>query len=96
MATQGLFSDSLVSPSVAADLPQGYRLRALRKSDYDNGFLDCLRVLTTVGDISEKDFQAHYDELAKQQTYYIMVIEDTSRTEQTIVATGSLIVEKKL
>lgn len=93
---QGMFSDDLVSPTVAAALPQGYRLRALRRTDYDNGFLDCLRVLTTVGDITEEAFSEQFDAMIKQQDYYIMVIEDTSRTELTVVATGALIVERKL
>jgi glucosamine-phosphate N-acetyltransferase len=96
MAEKGLFSESLVSPDVAAALPPGYRMRALRRSDYQSGFLDCLRVLTTVGDITEEDFQNQYDSMAAQEGYYILVIEDAARTEQAVVATGALIVERKL
>lgn len=97
MPDPGLFSDKLVSTDVAAQLPPGYRMRALRRADYDTGFLDCLRVLTTVGDIAEADFQKQYDEmLAQAGSYYIMVIEDAARTEQPVVATGALIVERKL
>ena len=71
-------------------------MRALRRSDYQSGFLDCLRVLTTVGDITEEDFQNQYDSMAAQEGYYILVIEDAARTEQAVVATGALIVERKL
>ncbi|KAK5999033.1 Glucosamine 6-phosphate N-acetyltransferase [Cladobotryum mycophilum] len=95
MPVNGLFADDLISPEVAAKLPEGYKLRALRRSDYDSGFLECLRVLTTVGEITEESFGEQYDKMAAQQDYYIIVIEDPSRTEKPVVATGALIVEHK-
>jgi glucosamine-phosphate N-acetyltransferase len=49
-----LFSASLISPEVAAQLPEGYTIRPLQKGDYQKGFLDVLRVLTTVGDVTEE------------------------------------------
>ncbi|KMQ82159.1 glucosamine-phosphate n-acetyltransferase, partial [Lasius niger] len=73
---ESLFSADLISPEVAAALPEGYKLRALRKSDYDTGFLDCLRVLTTVGDITKEDFEAQFRRMGQNETYYIIVIED--------------------
>jgi len=92
---KGIFSSDLISPAVAAVLPEGYTVRSLRKSDYSTGFLDCLRVLTTVGDISEAEFEERYAWLARQDGgYYILVIEDTSVGK--VVGTGALIVERKL
>ncbi|CRK45409.1 hypothetical protein BN1723_016543 [Verticillium longisporum] len=88
-STAGLFSHHLLSPTVAASLPEGYILRALRKSDCDTGFLDCLRVLTTVGEISDDKFGERYDWLQSQDGYYILVVEDTSRG--AVVGTGALI-----
>lgn len=89
----GLFGDELISPNVAAILPQGYKLRALRQSDYHAGFLDCLRVLTTVGDISEEQFAQRFEWISKQDGgYYILVIEDGGK----VVGTGALLVERKL
>lgn len=96
MAEQGIFAEDLLSPEVSAALPEGYRLRALRKSDFTSGFLDCLRVLTTVGDISESDFDKQYEKMSSEGSYYIIVIEDTTRTERPVVGTGALIVERKL
>lgn len=96
MAVGELFSADLVSPDVSAVLPEGYRLRALRKTDFDSGFLDCLRVLTTVGEISQEQFEKQFDDMEKQGSYYIIVIEDTNRSENSVVGTGALIVEKKL
>lgn len=96
MAQEGIFASSLLSPEVSAALPEGYTLRALRKSDYDSGFLDCLRVLTTVGDISRADFEQQYDHMASAASYYVIIIEDTTKTERPVVGTGALIVERKL
>jgi glucosamine-phosphate N-acetyltransferase len=54
-----LFSASLISPEVVAQLPEGYTLRPLQKGDYQKGFLDVLRVLTTVGDVTEEVRELH-------------------------------------
>ncbi len=96
MTTQDLFAADLISPEVSAVLPAGYVLRALRRSDFDSGFLDCLRVLTTVGDLDAAGFEKQWDAMRTQGGYYIIVIEDTNRTENAVVATGALIVERKL
>lgn len=89
----GLFGEDLISPEVAAALPTGYKIRALRQSDYDAGFLDCLRVLTTVGDITADQFAERFEWIRKQDgSYYVLVIEDAGR----VVGTGALIAERKL
>lgn len=89
----GLFEDDLISPAVAAALPEGYKIRALRQSDYHAGFLDCLRVLTTVGEISEDQFAERFRWISKQDgSYYVLVIEDAGK----VVGTGALIAERKL
>jgi glucosamine-phosphate N-acetyltransferase len=49
-----LFNPELISPEVQAVLPEGYTCRPLQRKDYHNGFLDVLRVLTTVGDVTEE------------------------------------------
>ncbi|KAL1970326.1 hypothetical protein VTN77DRAFT_5486 [Rasamsonia byssochlamydoides] len=88
-----LFSPSLISPDVLAALPAGYTARPLRRSDYHRGYLDVLRVLTTVGDISFDKWNERYDFMKRRNDeYYLLVICDgTGR----IVGTGSLIVERK-
>jgi glucosamine-phosphate N-acetyltransferase len=96
MAETGLFSNDLISPEVASALPEGYNIRALRRSDYNTGFLDCLRVLTTVGDISEAAFDERYKWMVSQEGYYILVIEDSSSGKSVVVGTGALLVERKL
>lgn len=97
MAAQGLFSSELISPSVQSALPGSYTIRALQQSDYEAGFLDCLRVLTTVGDISKEQFAEQYETLKKKEdVYYVLVIEDSSSGKPVIVGTGALVVEQKL
>jgi glucosamine-phosphate N-acetyltransferase len=97
MSEQGLFSSDLLSPEVAAALPEGYKLRPLRPTDFDTGLLDCLRVLTTVGEISKEQFEERYAWLSRQEGgYYIVVIEDTNAGAGKVVGTGALIVERKL
>lgn len=90
----GLFSPELISPAIASILPESYTIRPMRKSDYNRGFLDCLRVLTTVGDITEAQWNERYDWMNTQGKggYYLLVIDDGTR----IVGTGALIVERKL
>ena len=94
-AVEGLFGSELVSPEIAASLPQGYTLRALQKADYEKGFLDCLRVLTTVGDVTEEQWNERYDWINTQGkgAYYLLAITDETGR---VVATGALIVERKL
>ncbi|EFQ98370.1 glucosamine 6-phosphate N-acetyltransferase [Nannizzia gypsea CBS 118893] len=90
---EGLFSPSYISPDVVALLPENYTLRPLRRSDYQNGFLDVLSVLTKVGEFTTELWNERYDWMAKRNDeYYILVICDgTGR----VVGTGSLIVERK-
>jgi glucosamine-phosphate N-acetyltransferase len=94
MATpKGLFSNTLISPEVISSLPESYTVRSLEREDFAKGYLDCLRVLTHVGDLTVEEFNERYDEMnAGKGTYYLLVIEH----ENQIVGTGSLIVEKKL
>lgn len=89
-----LFPDSQLPQSASEGLPEGYVIRSLRRSDYSSGFLDCLRILTVVGDISETAWLERFDSLAAQKGYYIIVIEDTAK--KVVVATGAVLVENKL
>ena len=89
-----LFLPSLISPTVSSALPPSYSIRPLQRSDYNNGFLDVLRVLTTVGEIDEKGWNAHYDFMARRDdTYYIIVVVDGGGK---VVGCGTLVVERKL
>lgn len=89
-----LFSPALISPAVLSALPEGYLMRPLQRGDFDLGFLDVLRVLTQVGDVSKPEFEKQFDAMkAGASTYHVLVILDG---EKKIVGTGALIVERKL
>jgi len=69
-------------------------MRPLQRSDFGAGFLDVLRVLTTVGDVAEEGWNAHYDWMSRRDdTYYIVVVVDG---EGKVVGCGTLVVERKL
>jgi hypothetical protein len=93
--SNALFSPSLISPSVLAALPENYTMRPLQRNDFDNSFLDVLRVLTTVGEVTKQEFEQRFDEMSQpgRGSYHVLVILDG---EGKIVGTGALVVEKKL
>lgn len=92
--SDALFSPSLISPQVSSVLPEGYSIRPLERSDFDHGFLDVLRVLTHVGQVTKEEFENRFDEMrAGAGGYHVLVILDG---DSKIVGTGALIVERKL
>ncbi|KAL6887443.1 acetyltransferase [Trichoderma longibrachiatum] len=88
-----LFPASLLSSDAAAALPTGFTIRPLEKGDYAKGFLECLRDLTWMDNVTEQDFNDRYDDMdtGGKGPYYYLVIE----REGKIVGTGAVIVEKK-
>ena len=76
-------------------LPPGYTIRPLRRTDYATGMLDVLRVLTTVGEVSESAWLERFDYMHKSApgTYYVLVVCDDS---EKVVGTGAVVVERKL
>lgn len=90
-----LFSAELICPEVQATLPEQYSIRPLCRSDYNSGYLETLGFLTEVGEVSRRQFEERFDQMAQRKdTYYIIVIEDT--TTKKVVATGTVVVELKL
>ncbi|KUI60845.1 Glucosamine 6-phosphate N-acetyltransferase [Cytospora mali] len=91
-ASDSLFSSSLISTEVSSSFPDGFTIRPLQKADFRKGYLDCLRVLTWVGDVTEEEWNERYEEMEQAKgTYYLLAVEHENR----IVGTGSLIVERK-
>lgn len=110
--TPPLFSASLISPEVSAALPPGYALRPLELGDYHRGFLDVLRVLTVVGDISEAAWAERYTWMAASQGAggagagagggaggdggSYFILVIEETASRRCVAVGTLVVERKL
>ena len=93
-----LFPPDLISTAVQASLPAGYSCVPLQRAHYAAGFLDVLRVLTTVGEISEERWRERYDFMRERAgAYFVLVVLDESREpHRRIVGTGALVVEHKL
>ncbi|KAF2136627.1 uncharacterized protein K452DRAFT_322285 [Aplosporella prunicola CBS 121167] len=88
-----LFNTSLISPDVQAALPAGYSVRPVQRADYHAGFLDVLRVLTTVGEVSEAKWDERFDWMTRRNDeYFLVCVLDENKK---VVGTGALIVERK-
>ncbi|QPG73219.1 hypothetical protein FOA43_000526 [Brettanomyces nanus] len=75
-------------------LPDGYHIRKICSDDYGRGALEVLKALTTVGEITNKEFEHTIETWARHpEIYHTLVILDLS---ETVVAIGSVIVESKL
>lgn len=82
-----------LSPSNPGD---GLVLRPLQKADYSNGFISLLSQLTQVGEYTEEKFERQFDAMKQEPgVYFIIVIEDTRAGREKVVATASLVVERK-
>nr|CAG4637421.1 EOG090X0FKI [Ceriodaphnia reticulata] len=69
-------------------------VRPLYMSDYDRGFLELLKELTEVGNISKEQFQAQFSLMKNcPETYYCTVIVDTIKDR--IVGASTLLMERK-
>jgi glucosamine-phosphate N-acetyltransferase len=62
--------------------------RRLEKGDYDKNYLELLRQLTTVGDISQENYETAFDKMGAQ----VWVVE----FEGKIIASVSLLLEQKI
>lgn len=88
--TQTTFAFPLEVPN----LPEGYSIRRVQASDYNNGVLETLALLTTVGKISKEEFESQIATWDRTpDIYQTMVILDLAKR---VVAVGTLIVESKL
>ncbi|EPR78795.1 Glucosamine 6-phosphate N-acetyltransferase [Spraguea lophii 42_110] len=65
-------------------------LRELELEDYKKGFVECLKELTEVGDISEEAFLKRYNKI-KYKEIYIIVAEENN----VVVGAGTVFFEPK-
>lgn len=73
---------------------QGLIVRPLALGDFHKGYLELLTQLTRVGDVTQEQYEDRFNNMkACPDTYYIVVIEDTTTGE--IIGSGSLIKEQK-
>lgn len=84
-----------ICPVVTASLPSHLKLRYLDDQDHSKGFLETLSQLSVVGPLSRQVFEETWLQITAQkpQTTFIVVLEDVEKGK--IVASGSLLLEKK-
>jgi len=70
------------------------KVRPLLASDYNRGFLDLLKELTEIGDVSQKQFEDQFALMRNSQgMYYCTVIVDQNKNQ--IVGAATLLMERK-
>jgi glucosamine-phosphate N-acetyltransferase len=92
-----IFNHSLLPDRVLADMPVGYVMRPLTRSDFGRGFLEVLRVTGKVGYVSQKRWDERCEWLRKRAEMgdeYILVVLDVE--QDRIVGVGRWMGEKGL
>ncbi|KAF2663127.1 hypothetical protein BT63DRAFT_461513 [Microthyrium microscopicum] len=90
-----IFKSSHLPVHVLADLPPGYAMRPLCRSDYTRGFLEVLRVTGKVGYVSQRRWDERCIYLQKRSNdgeEYVLVVTDTDKDR--IVGVGRWVGEK--
>ncbi|KAI8374716.1 acyl-CoA N-acyltransferase [Radiomyces spectabilis] len=86
-----LFSAKLISQEQQNALPPDCTLRPLQRDDHTKGLLRLLSQLSNIGDVSPEAFEEQFNMMKRQESYYIIVVEQRER----IVACATLVVEHK-
>jgi len=82
-------------PKITIDNPgEALCLRPLKRSDYENGYMNLLSQLTQVGEVSKDQFLQTFQKMKDTpNTYYITVVEDSNTGE--VIGTATLLLEQK-
>lgn len=86
--------EAIPSVEVVRQKDANLYMRPLRSDDFQRGFIDLLKQLTSVGDVTASDFKGRFNLMKScQGTYYNTVIVDKSTDK--VVGAATLIVERK-
>ncbi|KAH8332381.1 hypothetical protein KR074_002209, partial [Drosophila pseudoananassae] len=88
-------SPAKFKPFISAASPgeSWMKVRPLKDTDYDRGFLQLLSQLTHVGNVSRTQFLTRFSQMKASGDYFVTVIEDTRKNE--IIGAASLVIERK-
>ncbi|KAI9584560.1 probable glucosamine 6-phosphate N-acetyltransferase [Glossina fuscipes] len=88
-------SPAKFNPFISAACPgeTWLKVRPLKDSDFDRGFLQLLSQLTHVGPVTRTQFLTRFSQMKSTGDYYVTVIEDARKNE--IIAAASLVIERK-
>ncbi|CAD6184609.1 unnamed protein product [Caenorhabditis auriculariae] len=89
-----MFDSSLIS-RFQKEIEPGYVLRPLQMNDHQNGYLDLLSQLTSVGDVDDEWFEKRFISMrdTNPKAYYVVVLADEKNDR--IVASATLVIEWK-
>jgi glucosamine-phosphate N-acetyltransferase len=77
-----------------SDLPTGYSIRPLCRSDYGRGFMDVARIMGKTGHVEEDVWDTRCEWLGRNKdTHFVLVVLDC---DDIVVASGTLLFERKL
>ncbi|XP_050316340.1 probable glucosamine 6-phosphate N-acetyltransferase isoform X2 [Anthonomus grandis grandis] len=84
-----------VTPFITNEQPgeDYFLVRPLQIDDYEKGFLQLLSQLTTVGDITQAEYEAQFRKMQKAGCYFVTVIEDIRHSK--IIGAATLVTEMK-
>ncbi|KAM0681154.1 N-acetyltransferase, partial [Conglomerata obtusa] len=74
-------------------MDSNYEIRDLSEQDYNNGFVDLLKMLTETGSISKEMFKKRFEYINNNKDYVIRVI--VEKSTERIVGAGTLFLERK-
>lgn len=90
-----MFDARFIDESIIKQVPEGFKLRPMRPSDFKKGYLQTLCHLTSVGNI---DYRGFLERLAYfhsiPDTYFLIVVEDVRKDK--IAGCGTMFLERKI
>ena len=70
---------------------EDFLIRPLELQDFNKGYLECLNLLTSVGECNFEMFKTSFETMRKNKMHYIFVAESNDK----IIGTGTLGIEQK-
>ncbi|KAM3962546.1 glucosamine 6-phosphate N-acetyltransferase isoform 1-T2 [Aphomia sociella] len=88
-------SPATFKPKISAAQPgeDWMVVRPLQRADYDKGFLQLLSQLTSVGNVTRKQFDDRFTKMKQSGGHYVTVIEDTRIGK--LIGAATLTIEQK-
>ena len=84
-----LFSSSLLPHN---DNPK-IKIRPLSINDYFNGYLNLLSQLTTVGKVTQEEFESQFRKMIQAKGYFIIIAEDAQTGD--LLGSSTVFIEQK-
>ncbi|KAF6147977.1 hypothetical protein GIB67_024152 [Kingdonia uniflora] len=83
-----------MTSNIAGEGGERFLVRRLQIADKEKGFIELLKQLSICDSVSDKEFEARFQELSTYGDDHVICVIEDDRTGK-IIATGSVFVEKK-